>query len=460
VKPTPKIKTPPKLDKSTVCRVCGKLYVNRSSYLRHLIKLHSSHLKRKKVLVKAKTTSRLSPELPLITSTVTVSPKVPSKEPDEARMCHVCGKIFRHRSSYRQHIKDKHTENGQEGKSSKKRVSRMCDLCGKLCSSGTFREHMRKHTNPESVTCEHCGQIFSFVSVLKSHIQVRHSNDRPFKCNLCESAFKRADYLRSHIRYKHQPKSTDNKSEFKCIDCDAAFRTEVGLAKHRSLRKGDGTGVCPTSYKCNVCGAVFKKRNYLVLHKRYVHEKNKPCRISESSVGPYKCDQCDRRFASVCGRNYHCKHAHGTVFDTKFSAICEHCGLTFRNRVFYAKHCAKLRDKPTCYLCWRAFETQDQLKTHIHEEHVDDLPFLCQTCVITVLLLYVNLTITYVPDTSSSDRSSAITAHMHRCAKIPWKYTSEVVTSVKNLLNAICVIKLSHSPATYANTDSYIPVIR
>lgn len=375
--------TVPKLDKSTVCRICGKLYVNRSSYLRHLMKSHNGYMKRTKVSIKAKNSSHITSAVPIITSTVTVTPKTssPKNSDNEARMCHMCGKIFRHRSTYRQHVRDKHSDTGQDGKSSKKRTSRMCDLCGKLCSSGTFREHMRKHTNPESVTCEHCGQIFSFVSVLKSHIRVRHSNDRPFKCDLCESAFKRADYLRSHMRYKHQPKSEDVKSEFKCGDCDSAFRTEIGLTKHRHLKsKEDGIGQCPTSFKCSICCAVFKKRNYLVLHKRYVHEKNKPCRISESSVGPYKCDKCDRRFASVCGRNYHCKHAHGSEYSTKFTAICDHCGLTFRNRVFYAKHCAKLREKPTCYLCWRAFETQDDLKTHIHEEHVDDLPFVCQTC--------------------------------------------------------------------------------
>lgn len=375
-----------------MCRICGKLYVTRTSYLRHLLKQHSNHATAKRKSLSAKTNNVTSRSASTSRNVPATTAKSSSAEPVSREICHMCGKMFRHKSTYRKHLRVQHSEEPHIAKPKPNRSSRMCDLCGKICSGGTFKEHMRKHTNPECVTCEHCGQVFSFVSVLKSHIAVRHSSERPYRCTLCESSFKRADYLRSHMRYKHEPKllksegkSNNNGHQFRCSDCDMNFRTQAGLEKHLTLKQslidnGDNSGRCPASFQCNLCESSFKKRNYLVLHKRYVHEKKQPCRISEASVGPYKCDKCERRFASVCGRNYHCKNTHGTTYNTRFSEVCDHCGLTFRNRVFYAKHCAKLREKPTCYLCWNAFETADQLKEHMHEVHVDDLPFLCDMC--------------------------------------------------------------------------------
>ncbi|XKL64372.1 hypothetical protein PGB90_004458 [Kerria lacca] len=388
--PSRKIEKLNRLKKSTVCRVCGKLYVTRTSYLRHLLKQHSNH-----------TLTKQNSNVCLIQNNLVKKSKVGinelvkeeeasngergegEEEENEPRiMCDACGKTFRFKSSYRKHVRDQHSD--EQPKEKPVRSRRMCDLCGKICSSGSFKGHMKKHTNPESVTCEHCGQVFSFVSVLKSHIKVRHSNERPFHCKLCESTFKRADYLRSHMRYKHEPKllrCEDKSHPYRCEDCDSTFRNKESLEKHRTWKsENDKDRRCPATFQCEICESTFKKRNYLVLHKRYVHDERRPFRISEASVGPYKCDKCERRFASVCGRNYHCKSAHGTIFDTKFSETCDHCGLTFRNRVFYAKHCAKLREKPTCYLCWNAFDDEETLKEHMHEVHVDDLPFLCELC--------------------------------------------------------------------------------
>lgn len=371
--------------------------------MRHLLKQHSGH-----------SSAKLSRTAPSARSGATGTNKsastaanekpLPEKEEQSRTMCDVCGKTFRFYSSYRKHFRDFHSEETPKPKPVRSR--RMCDLCGKLCSGGSFKGHMKKHTNPESVTCPHCGQLFSFESVLKSHIKVRHSTERPFHCELCDSTFKRADYLRSHMRYKHEPKllRSEGKSKstatssgsgswsspfmFRCGECDSSFKNKESLDKHlyQRVKAEDGSGTetivpkCPSVFRCKQCDTTFKKRNYLTLHKRYVHDKQQPFSISEASVGPYKCDRCERRFASVCGRNYHCKSVHGSLFESKFCELCDHCGLTFKNRVFYAKHCAKLRDKPTCYLCWSAFDEDAQLKQHMHDVHVDDLPFLCELC--------------------------------------------------------------------------------
>lgn len=346
-----------KKKKSTVCRICGKLYTSRSSYLLHLQKSHSAHPGGKAKAHKKK-------------------PVAPNPENLVPVICHLCGKTFRHRSSYRNHIKYVHTSDPNSVVKPKK-ARRMCELCGKMLSGSTFKSHMNQHFDPEAVKCKECGKEFAYNSTLKSHMRVCHTSERPFECDLCPSSFKRADYLRSHIRYKHQ----DNmEGIFKCNICDNIYKTEKYYAAHMKTH-GDGVVTrIKEMFYCKTCHLTFKKRNYLLLHQRYVHVRGQPYSISENAEGQYKCDKCDRRFSSVSGRNYHCKQAHNSVYDMHFSAECDHCGMTFKNRVFYARHQAKLKGSPTCYLCWKDFPTKEELDKHMDMEHFTDLPFVCEIC--------------------------------------------------------------------------------
>ncbi|XP_065206125.1 zinc finger protein 91-like isoform X3 [Planococcus citri] len=401
-----------KKNKSTVCRICGKLYTNRGTYLTHLQRAHSSHRTTKPVrkpipLEKQQEIDRQKQEELEQLRAQYLQSKAPRKKRTYAKavpdMCHMCGKTFKHNSSLRNHLKYIHASNPEAVKHPV-RPPKMCDLCGKLCKGSYFKSHMMKHTNPDSVKCKDCGKVFAYESTLRNHIKVCHTDEKPFKCTLCLSSFKRADYLRSHMGYKHPDVKLDDL--FKCEHCDTVYKTEKyylihmkmhsdgSFEKQKTMRKRPAIGSTarvspddPSKYWCEICNLSFKKRNYYLLHERYVHVKGKPYSISENAEGQYKCDQCDRRFSSVTGRNYHCKTVHGKEFDMTFSAKCEHCGLTFRNRVFYAKHRAKLNGMPTCYLCWKQFPTDEELTKHIDVDHFTDLPFVCEICKIRFVAL-------------------------------------------------------------------------
>lgn len=398
--PSLSLQQKPKKKKSTVCRICGKLYTNRSTYLNHLQKAHSTHNTAKAAkkplseqqqqqIEQQKADELKQLRLQYLQKKMRKKPPPPKANlvPD---ICYKCGKTFKHPSSLRNHLKYIHAADPEAVKQPL-RAPRMCELCGKLCKGSYFKSHMLKHANPDSFKCNDCNKVFAYESTLKSHMRVCHTDDKPFSCTICSASFKRADYLRTHLRYKHQDVKMDDM--FKCEHCDMVYKTKkyylihlkvhdedhVDTAKQKkSNRRTETDGT--VKFICTICNLSFKKRNYLLLHERYVHVKGQPYSISENAEGQYKCDQCDRRFSSMSGRNYHCKTVHGKEFDMSFSAKCDHCGLTFRNRVFYARHKAKLNGMPTCYLCWKQFNSDEELTKHIDVDHFTDLPFVCEIC--------------------------------------------------------------------------------
>ncbi|XP_065217110.1 zinc finger protein 708-like [Planococcus citri] len=408
-----------KKKKSTVCRICGKLYTNRGTYLTHLQKVHSSKrgtksarrprpLEKKQDVdqQKQQESQQLPAQPPPAPSPKKPAPKKQTNDAAVPCVCHVCGKMLKNNSCLKAHLRFVHPSNPEAVKKPPA-PPQMCELCGKICTVRFFKAHMLKHANPDSVTCQHCGKVFSYKSTLESHIKVCHSDDRAFKCTECPSSFRRGDYLRKHISYKHHDIKLDDIFKFKCEHCDMVWTTEKNYLTHmktysdgrcakpkpkpkftrnrsvNSNAKADATEVTSDDtmkYWCEICDLSFKKRNYYLLHERYVHVKKKPYSISENAEGQFICDQCDKRFSSISGRKYHCKTVHGKEFDGSFNATCDHCGLAFRNRVFYAKHRAKLNGMPTCYLCWKQFTTDEELTKHIDVDHLSDLPFVCEIC--------------------------------------------------------------------------------
>lgn len=88
--------------------------------------------------------------------------------------------------------------------------------CGKkLRSRAHMLNHIRWHTNSETLRCEQCDKIFTRISTLKIHMANRHT-PREFNCTLCSSKFALAASLRAHVKYKHTAKTGE---KFNCNEC-------------------------------------------------------------------------------------------------------------------------------------------------------------------------------------------------------------------------------------------------
>lgn len=282
-------------------------------------------------------------------------------------------------------------------KENQKPSRKVCHFCGKIMGTKALASHLLIHTNPAEVTCKECGKLFSSRHTLKKHYLWTHSGERPFLCDICGRNFKRKDHVRLHFELCH-PETVDGDVAkvntalhfYECEICQVPFHRKNTLEEHvkRKHKVESYSAVKQThkvlddqSFECRFCGLNFKLALYLRLHVKFVHVQGMAWSINQGAYGAYKCEFCDKRLASSLTRKEHYKRVHKdkkTSF--KFEKMCDHCGVVYTNKIFYSKHCAKLSGKPTCYLCWESFETDEQLKEHQYCSHVEDLPFGCEVC--------------------------------------------------------------------------------
>lgn len=270
------------------------------------------------------------------------------------------------------------------------RPPKMCDICGKVLSSKLFKEHMTRHLNPESMTCNCCGKVFSTVSTLKKHFIWTHTTLRPFMCDLCGSTFKRNDHLKLHRDHYHANNDGPG-TALKCVVCGSSVQTLVSLQSHMKRVHGitkilafdkdtNHKILGDKSYECGICNMNFKQFSYLRIHIKFVHEKGLPWHINQGAGGPYKCEACGTTYATLQSQREHNRRRHDGAPVEKFHKECDHCGMLYRNRLHYSKHLAKITGRPTCYVCWNDFDNADVLKTHINTDHLNELPFGCELC--------------------------------------------------------------------------------
>ncbi|XP_065206124.1 zinc finger protein 37-like isoform X2 [Planococcus citri] len=270
------------------------------------------------------------------------------------------------------------------------RPPKMCEVCGKVVSAKLFKEHMIMHNDPESMTCSCCDKLFSTVSSLKKHFIWTHTSLRPFMCDLCGSTFKRNDHLKLHREHFHANENSGG-TAVKCSICGASVQTIVSLQSHMKRVHGqtkiesydkdlNHKILADKTYECGICGLNFKQFSYLRIHIKFVHEKGLPWHINQGASGPYKCDPCNSTYATLQSLREHNRRRHDGAPVEKFHKQCSHCGMLYRNRLHYSKHLAKISGRPTCYVCWKDFDSADDLKVHINSDHLDELPFGCELC--------------------------------------------------------------------------------
>ena len=196
-----------------------------------------------------------------------------------------------------------------------------------------------------TVNMEDLGDLFSKPNMYYAkksspkkavNIQDPIEGDRdPITCELCKKTFKKLINLQLHLEKVHEINSKpvvleqENPPEsYKCLQCTREFVSEEALMKHvdehinekakpvekkpvaRNLQPAKDNEVKAT---CPQCNQTFRRLFNLKTHINRVHNK----------VKPYKCDKCDKAFATNSDLKQHLNtHGEGKLFK------CDLCDRT------------------------------------------------------------------------------------------------------------------------------------
>uniref|UniRef100_A0A8D8B706 Zinc finger protein 337 n=1 Tax=Culex pipiens TaxID=7175 RepID=A0A8D8B706_CULPI len=163
-------------------------------------------------------------------------------------MCHICGKEFNLRASFKRHVFNNHT-NARDFK---------CAVCDKqLVSAEGLKLHLKSH-DEQHFMCSTCGKGFSQPYRLRAHMLLHERELAEERCPICNRAFRDKKKLDLHI------KSHTGETEFSCTPCQRFFASDKLLQKH-ILRMHQSSTPCP------VCAKVFPTEAKMKNHSR-IHD--------------------------------------------------------------------------------------------------------------------------------------------------------------------------------------------
>jgi len=122
-------------------------------------------------------------------------------------------------------------------------VEHRCDQCGKVLGSAlTLRIHKRQlHKRTNQQTCDGCGQQFTRLEGLISHLMGAHPHLLPAK-------------YRGLLNELH------------CKECNLTFSRRTTLKRHMEVRHGGAP-----KYMCPICSRRFRCQRYVTRHVRIHH---------------------------------------------------------------------------------------------------------------------------------------------------------------------------------------------
>ena len=237
--------------------------------------------------------------------------------------------------------------------------------------------------------CPMCQYVTGVSLRYQNHVASVHDKIRDFECEQCSYKTDRNDRLISHIRTVHENQSPP-KDKLECELCNFVTFQNSKLASHI---KTAHLRLQLQQYKCEDCDFRANQKNYLLRHKKAVHD----------NIKDHKCKECPYASSLPYSLKKHMKRVHekespvekqedkgeddaGTFLDkigsTLMCAFCDFDTPRVHLLAFHVEECHKNTPKNQfeCQLCGYAFFQNSQLSRHIKTVHMQLQQYKCDGC--------------------------------------------------------------------------------
>ncbi|XP_075150710.1 uncharacterized protein LOC142224809 [Haematobia irritans] len=264
------------------CTKCNKIFKNSKVLARHLRNTHVPEEQKCTCPlcgVKFTRTCNMFKHMRTQHDPDTVKTLLPASE--KMHQCDKCPQKYTKKKHLNNHIKAKHSNEGDVGDKttddSKAKAAEdrsLCSICGCSFSKKAYLiVHMRRHTGERPFQCDLCDRAFPHNSELKCHRRI-HTGEKPYKCKLCEKAFRVYKKLATHMR------SHTDERPYKCNQCERSFKYSKDLNIHHRIHTGE------RPYLCTVCGSTFTQSNSLKAHRMKLGHMEDSTTVAKSQAPP------------------------------------------------------------------------------------------------------------------------------------------------------------------------------
>ena len=261
----------------------------------------------------------------------------------ERKQCPICGKMVRVRYLPFHMRKHEDYASGPDIKCD------MCDWTTKVKEH--LQNHIRRMHSEKNISCDICGERFSYGAALTKHLQIKHGED--LLCSHCDFKTKDISTLKSHLKRFHTKPGS-----FLCTRCTFETKSSDDLKLHiNSVHGGDIVDKALTTnrkeYNCDMCDHKANGKNSLRGHKASVHWNLQ-----------FKCEECDFVASYKLKLRDHVNRVHrGIKYDCKF------CDFSTPNQKSHTIH--NMNKHPEefklyyCHLCNYRTQHKDLLQRHL-----------------------------------------------------------------------------------------------
>ncbi|KAJ8921027.1 hypothetical protein NQ315_015823 [Exocentrus adspersus] len=253
-------------------------------------------------------------------------------------------------------------------KKNKKRYP--CEICKReFLHFGRYKLHKKSHKMKYVCQEEKCGTESLDKAVVEQH-QSETGHTGINVVEIVESAggtVQLPEGVADLINETETGSSTPSASSYKCQDCNKTFICKQNLDVHRRAVHNQEKPFC-----CDKCDKKFSYANSLKLHMLR-HEKD----ATDNPAKEYPCEQCGKVLHHPSSLIYHreTEHSNGRRF------ICNKCNKSFKHSQLLQRHQLVHSDERPfrCSECLASFKTHANLTNH-EAVHTGEKKFVCNKC--------------------------------------------------------------------------------